>query len=153
ERFSGHRGPKATPRAAVDVHPTKPRRGPARASPLGCRPRGHYKYYISVLSGLQSLLYWSRTSPHASHVVEWLLKNSSVPSLGPKHPNGCRLRRRRTSRDEQQIEFWDEKRRPRSRSRAYMAHAAVCILPRIENVQIAIPTADVRTFAFLIHER
>ena len=34
-----------------------------------------------------------------------------------------------------------------------MAYAAVCILPRIENIQIAFPTADVHTFVFLIHER
>src|SRR5215475_15142149 len=57
------------------------------------------------------------------------------------------------SRDEQQVHFWDEERRPRSWSRAYMAYAAVGILSRIKSIQIAIPAADVYTLAFLIHER
>src|SRR5262249_58850081 len=59
----------------------------------------------------------------------------------------------RRSRDEQQIQFSDEERRPRSWSGAYMANAAVCIVPRIKSIQIAIPAADVYTLAFLIHER
>ena len=33
-----------------------------------------------------------------------------------------------------------------------MADAAVCGLPRIEDVQIALAAADVDTLAFLVHE-
>src|SRR5262245_44608957 len=72
--------------------------------------------------------------------------------IRPKHPNSRWLRRCCARRDKQHVQFRNEKRRSCARNCCDVVYPTIGVLPGVENIQIAIPTADVDALAFSVHE-